>query len=160
MNELTKQLEDSSQRVKITKQRNGTLVFTKDEEDVKAIEEAVSKSTKIESKKPSLPIPSILIKEIDKNWDEEKITDEIYQCNQPIGRDSFKVLRIIRNEKFTTNRALVNFNVDEMKRILKQGYVKLDYMCCPVEKWFKLIQCFNCLKFGHRCIDSEGKKNC
>ena len=94
------------------------------------------------------------------NWDEENITEEIYQCNQPIGRDSFKVLRIIRNEKFKTNRALVNFNVDETKRILKQGYVKLDYMCCPVEKWFKLIQCFNCLKFGHRCIDSEGKKNC
>ena len=53
MSELTKQLEDSSQRVKITKKRNGKLVFTKDEEDVKAIEEAVSKSTKIESKKPS-----------------------------------------------------------------------------------------------------------
>ena len=163
MSELTKRLEDSGQRARVTKfkqQRNGTLVFTKDEEDVKVIEDAVRKSTKIEARKPARRIPSILIKEIDRNWNEERIAEEIYECNQPISKDSFKVLRIIRNLKYKTNRALVNFTIEDTKRILDQGYVQIDYMCCPVEKWFKLIQCFNCLRFGHRCSDTDGNENC
>lgn len=144
-------------KIKVT--NNNVIINTKDEEQLKLIKKELEKDKKLKVNEPMMRIPSVMIKEIDKSLTEERVITEICESNN-VNRKDCKVIKFITDPKFRTNRMLINFRMEDTKRLVEQNYVKIGYMCCPIETRCKLIHCHCCLKFGHRYKDVDGKITC
>jgi hypothetical protein len=114
----------------------------------------------IECKMPEKRIPSIKIKEIETYLTKEEILAELEDKEElDIGNTTIKVL--LKNEKFKTNRAIVNFKKEDTVRIAEKGYVKIGLKIHPIEVDYNIVQCKNCNKYGHYHKTKDGgSTNC
>ena len=103
---------------------------------------------RIKCKEPAAKIPSILIKEVDKNLKEEDILNELEE-KEKINKKDAVIKVILSNKNFRTNQVVINLNQENTKRILDKNEVKMGFKIHPVELSVHVIQCRNCNKFGH-----------
>lgn len=162
--DLYKELDNTLMKIKkdvminkIKRNKFNVIIDTINSESQEKILDEINKSTKINAKKPFIRFPSILIKEISKELDEKEIIKELVE-NEKINPDKCKIVKLIQNTKFRTNRLLINFDLNETKKILDKGYVKIGYYCCPVEPIFSRCSC--CHELNHRLKSKTGEIVC
>lgn len=154
-----REIEDDIDVTKIQVRNDNVIINTRDEHQLELIKNALEKENKLKADKPTPRIPSIIIKEIDKELTEEQVIEQICKKNG-IKREDCKVKKFINDGNFHTNRMLINFRLEDTKRIIDQEHVRIGFMLCPVEARYKITQCHCCLKFGHRHKDVNGKITC
>lgn len=162
INEVKNSLNPIKDEIEVTSIQNkgSTVVIkTRDEDQIKKIKKSLSNSIKIEAKEPYKSIPSILIKDIDKELTRDQVIEEI-ERSEKIDKENIRIKKFIEDSRFKTNRLLVNFKEEDTVRIVKQGFIKINWMCCPIEKRVNVIQCFNCFRYGHRNKNRDGTANC
>jgi hypothetical protein len=90
----------------------------------------------------------------------EEISKEL-SLNLGIDSKEIYVKKIINNHRFRTIRAIVNFSKEITKKIIDEGFVKIGYVACPVERSCNPNQCRYCYKYGHFHYDKDGEtKTC
>ena len=88
------------------------------------------------------------IKEIPKYLSEDEVMNDLIELNN-LERAGLKI-NLINNPKFRNNMCEVSLPESQAHRLdKKDGKVKIEYRCCPIESNVRVIQCYNCCRFGH-----------
>jgi hypothetical protein len=145
--------------VKNIKYKNSCLIINlNSEEQQKRVIDDFGKDVSIIVSKPKQRMPSILIKNIQRievsednsgQVGHESYIREELSKNLNISADGIVIKKIIDNPKFKSIRTIVNLDTESTTSLLNNGYVKIGYMRCEVEKTSNVFQCRRCLKFGH-----------
>lgn len=142
---------------KIVNKKFSVIVKTANDLQRDKIIEEINKSESISANKEHVKIPSILIKDINKDLKESDIIEEL-AINEGIDKNSLRVKKLIENTRYKTNRIIINFKIDDTKRIIRNGYVKLGYYCCPIEPIFN--RCYCCGSYYHQMKNKQGELVC
>lgn len=152
--------------VEFKKIRNRKYTLILDAKNEMQQNQVISKLQSIESiscNKPKKLIPSILIKNIERQESitdyKEYVRDELAEDLQ-IDKEKINVKVIINNAKFKTVRCIVNLDYDNTSKILNRGFVKIGFISCEVERTFKVHCCRDCLKFDHKTEDCKVGRLC
>jgi hypothetical protein len=167
-NEVFRKLDKVKREIvirKIRENKNNLIIDVSSEIDQQKIIEELRNETEFECRKPRKMIPSILIKEIEKieiigNREEcEKYLKREISINHAIKEENINIKVIINKKQFKTMRCIVNLDEDNTRKILNNGYVKIGFMACPVEKTINIVQCKKCYRFGHHERSKDGKES-
>lgn len=148
---------------KIRNRKYTLILDTCNESQQAKVIESLQTIKTITCKKPKKLIPSLLIKDIERQADisdyKEYIIDELAEDLQ-IDRKEINVKAIINNAKFKTIRCIVNLDFENTNKVLNRGYVKIGFVSCKTERTFKVFCCRDCFRFDHKTEDCKTGKLC
>ena len=168
LNEMKSEID--VKKIKINKS-NIVIDLSNEQQQTKLIER-MNEMPNVKSDKPRQMIPSILIKEIPRVEKIEEMNGEAKRdrykeylrneiaTNLKINEMSIVVRAVIDKSKFRTIRAIVNFDIETTKKVLRDEQIKIGYMACQIERTCGLIQCKHCWRFGHFANDKAGNRTC
>lgn len=162
--ERLKKLQDKVDVKKIKVNKKDTLVIdvmNKDQQEI--IVKELKDDLNLKAVTPKSHIPSILIKDIERDSDiknyEEYILEQL-AANNEIDKKKIVIKKVIDNSRFRSIRCIVNFDQQTTSNLVRQGSVKIGFKICVLERVVNLRQCFNCCKFGHFAKDHQGNETC
>lgn len=149
------------------KENNDKLIISAvNEEQRDLIINQLKEVNTIKAQPPKPRLPSIIVTEIEKVKDlkskedyKNYILNELVE-NDGISKDKTVIKVVMFNANFKTVRCIVNFDLEDTKKVVNKGYVKVGYKICPIIRTVNVIQCLKCLKFGHFEKDLQGNTTC
>ena len=118
--------------------------------------EKIRGDARMECKAPTKQIPSILIKNLNKELTKEEILDELVE-NENINKEGTTVVILKSNPKFRTNRAVIRCSKEDTMKIVQKGEVKIRFMIHQIKKLYNVIQCNCCCQFNHFEYEKDKK---
>lgn len=150
----------------IRKTRNGLLIETNSEEDLKKLEGNKNVSESFKTERPKKRNPRIIIYDVPKDLTEEQLADAVLCQNKNICRDNF-------NENFTPrfktgkrNNDSVNWVVEVTpcvrNSLLKLNKIYIGWIACRVQDFLLVTKCYKCQGYGHisKYCDKETVCSC
>lgn len=156
--EFLRKIKPIEKEIAITDQRkkgDKLVVKVKDKQQQHLICSSLENDLNIEATQPSKRIPTIKIKEVDRNYDEATILEELRE-KEDINTDAAVIKKIVKNLKFKTNRVIINLNAEDTLKVVRQEGIKLGPIIHPIEVDYGIIQCYKCYKFGHFHMSKDG----
>lgn len=159
-----KKIQDKVDVKKIKVNKKDTMIIeVKDKHQQDLIMKELKDEPSFKVSTPKSQIPSILIKDIERDPDidnyEEYIKDQLADNNE-IDKKNIVIKKIKNNSKFRSMRCIVNLDKQSTINILKSGNVKIGFKICSLERVINLRQCYNSFRFGHFAKDLQGNITC
>lgn len=102
---------------------------------------------------------TLIIRNIDPTCDQQEVSKSLEEV--VAGRDgsAFKLLSLRLNFRKDAQVAKVVVDRETSNLLLAKKLVKIGWIYCPVDLMIDPIQCFKCLKHGHRSNECKEKEN-
>lgn len=80
----------------------------------------------------------------------DQLIENIYLLNKLDEDYTFKIVKIITNQKFNKRCTIIaETDPNLFKKLINQGYLYVEWRKCYIRESFNIIRCFNCNAFGH-----------
>lgn len=148
------------ERIKVNK--HNMIVNVRDEHQQNLIVNELKDNVNIKCEKPKKKIPMIMIKEIERIDDKDAEEIKCYlkreiALNNDLEESNVIIKAVINKSTFRTMRCVISLKEDDTKKVIRNGFVKIGYMACPIEKTVSIAQCNRCQGFGHFAKSLDGK---
>lgn len=152
--------------VKVKKNRTNVSIVCENSDEANKLIGDLSNVDILKSKAKIFAItkqnPSIIIKDIDKMYDDSNLIDDIIEMNQNMSssKDDYKILFNI-NKNYGTKDIVLRVSPQVFKSIEKNNYkVFIPGQLCHVTKKILTNQCQNCFIFGHKTKECKKTPIC
>ena len=144
---------------KIKSTNNYLRITVKDEEQQRIVMNQLKTCTELTADKSAKKLPSFMLKELDKTWSRDYIIEQLVE-KEGVDREQTVIKALLSNDKFRTNRAIVQFGAEDTARLIGREKLKLKHFMHPIERTEHVIQCRGCLQYGHFHRDKQGQVTC
>lgn len=112
-------------------------------------------------RRPKLKIVSISREDVSVEDSDDDVISEVVRCNNlnRTGDFHLKILKKFENRNKRMN-LIVETDPKTHSLLLKQGRVKIGWSSCYVFNHVSILQCYNCLGFGHLAKDCNSNRVC
>lgn len=109
----------------------------------------------IEIKLPAIQKPMLKLAKLPSALSEIEIREHLLHQNDILEHNDFEIMRRYEVKSETTSYANIIFttSLEKQKQLLEKGFLVLNLNEYPLFEHNNLIQCVNCVRFGH--ISSE-----
>jgi hypothetical protein len=148
--------------VNIKKLKNDKILINcVSEEDRSNMKREIADQTDLITEEPKRKKPLIIIKGIIKGITDEDLNESIQKQNKKLQIvENIRILFRKRNRNSLMANLVCRVEPDTWRSLTTEGKISVGYQRLVVEDFSPVVQCYNCLEFGHMSKFCENKIKC
>lgn len=141
---------------------NNSIVLETDKIDVDKLRNCPElKDAGLEIKPETKLNPRIIVHGIPVEYTKEDIAESILELNLPdFTQDDVKIVSLYPPKQKTHRSCIVEVTSECRKALERLPSIYIKWQSCKFADHISVLQCFKCLKFGHKAATCTNKANC
>lgn len=141
---------------------NNSIVLETDSGDVDTLRNCPDLSNAGLEIKPEVKLnPRIIVHGIPVEYTKEEIAESIIELNLPdFKQEDIKVISMYPQREKKHRSCIVEVTPECRKALEKSQSIYIKWLSCRFADHISVLQCFKCLKFGHRATDCKNTAKC